>query len=209
MVKKRTSQRLRALWLRLGAWMPMVLLALVAAFSWWVAQVVMQAEHDARQELRGPTLPDYVLHTFTTERYDAQGRLTMSIAGNRMVHDPKDNVFTIADPQLRATAADGSVTTATAQKGRSNADASNVQLIGDAVVRRAATASQPALTVRSTFLNVFPNTQVVQSDQPTVIDRGGSRFSGDSLNFNGIDGTVDMGGKVRGTLAPQASAPAR
>lgn len=206
---RRRPQRLRAVWLRLSAWMPLLLLAIAAAFSWWVAQVVMEAENAPKHTQQGPVLPDYVLHTFSTERYDDQGRRTVAIQGQQMTHDPKDNTFSIADPVLHATAADGTVTTATAKQGVSNADASNVQLLGDAVVRRTATASQPALTVRSAFLNVFPNTQVVQSDRPTVIDRGGNRFSGNSLDFNGIAGTVSMDGRVRGTLSPTASAPAR
>lgn len=198
-------RRLRALWLRLSAWMPLALLALAAAFSWWVAQVVMQAEKGAEKPPARPTLPDYVLHDFHTARYDAQGRLTSLLSGRQMVHDPAQNIFTLVDPRLRAESAAGVVITAQARQGRSNADGSNLQLIGNAVVRREA-AGQPPLVVRSAFLNLFPHTQVVESNRPTQIEQGASRLSGDQLRFDGLQGTLAMDGRVRAVLVPTSRA---
>ncbi len=201
-----TLRRLRALWLRLSAWMPLLLLALAAAFSWWVAQVVLQAEKGAEKPPAGPVLPDYVLHDFRTERYDPQGRLTSLLSGRQMVHDPAQNTFTLIDPRLRTQTAEGVVTLAQAQQGRSNADGSNLQLIGDAVVRRKAGGGQPPLVVRSDFLNIFPNTQVVESNRPTQIEQGASRLSGDQLRFDGLQGLLSMDGRVRAVFTPGGSA---
>lgn len=203
-----TLRRLRALWLRLSAWMPLLLLALAAAFSWWVAQVVLQAEKGAEKPRPGPVLPDYVLHDFRTERYDAQGRLTSSLSGRQMVHDPAQNIFTLIDPRLRTQSAEGVVTLAQARQGRSNADGSNLQLIGDAVVRREG-GGQPPLVVRSEFLNIFPNTQVVESNRPTRIEQGASRLSGDQLRFDGLHGTLALDGRVRAVFIPGNSGVVR
>ena len=197
---------LRPLWLRLSAWTPILLLAVAAAFSWWVAQVVMQAEHGPNTSAAAPQLPDYVLRNFSAASYSPQGQLRAVLHGTQMVHNPGSSTFDITAPRLRAVNPLGIVTTATAQRGLSNRDASNVQLLGDAVVERSAAAGQPPVVVRSDFLNVFPNRQVVQSDQPTVVQRGDTIFSGNSLDFNGIDGTVGMQGRVNGVIPPSPAA---
>jgi lipopolysaccharide export system protein LptC len=200
-----SARSLRTLWLRLSAWTPVLLLGLAAAFSWWVAQAVMHAEHGGKAAAPPPQLPDYVLHQFSAARYSADGRLSAVLDGTRMVHDPASGMFQVAAPRWRSVDPAGTVTTASALNGRTNRDGSNVQLLGDAVVERSASPGRPPLTVRSDFLNIFPDRQVVESNRPTVVQQGGSRFTGDSLAFNGVDGTLAMRGQVSGTVVPAAA----
>jgi lipopolysaccharide export system protein LptC len=198
---------LRQLWLRLSAWIPIVLLAVAAAFSWWVAQVVMRTEQPARIGPAHSDLPDYLLRDFSAASYDAQGQLRAVLRGVQMVHLPATDTFDITAPQLRAINPLGVVTTASALRGLANRDGSNVQLLGDAVVERSGSANQPSVVVRSDFLNIFPNQQIVQSNRPTVVQQGQTRFSGNSLDFNGIAGTVSMQGRVNAVLVPPGAAP--
>ncbi|OYV36886.1 MAG: LPS export ABC transporter periplasmic protein LptC [Thiomonas sp. 20-64-5] len=199
---------LRQFWLRLSAWTPVLLLAIAAAFSWWVAQVVMQAEQHSKLSPAQSALPDYLLHDFSTASYNAQGQLTAVLRGAQMVHLPATDTFDITGPQLHAVNPQGLVTTATALRGLSNKDGSNVQLLGNAVVERSGTANQPPLVVRSDFLNIFPNQQIVQSNRPTVVQQGQTRFSGNSLQFNGVDGTAALQGRVQAVIVPAGPAPA-
>ena len=198
------AMSLRALWLRVSAWTPILLLGLAAAFSWWVAQEVMRAEHGGKAAAPAPQLPDYVLRTFSAARYTPQGRLSAVLDGTRMTHDPASETFDIVAPRWRSVDPAGVVTTASALRGRTNRDGSNVQLLGDAVVERGAAPGQLPIVVRSDFLNIFPDRQVVQSNRPTVVRQGDTRFAGDSLDFNGIDGTLSMHGRVSGKVVPKA-----
>ncbi|MDD4888093.1 MAG: LPS export ABC transporter periplasmic protein LptC, partial [Thiomonas sp.] len=77
-----------------------------------------------------------------------------------------------------------------------------------AVVERRGTANQPPLVVRSDFLNIFPNQQIVQSNRPTVVQQGQTQFFGNSLHFNGVDGTSSMQGRVKAVIVPASPAPA-
>jgi lipopolysaccharide export system protein LptC len=194
---------LRQFWLRLSAWTPIALLAIAAAFSWWVAQVVMRAEQPAAIAPARSSLPDYLLHQFSAARYDDRGVLRAVLQGEQMVHLPASDTFDIAAPQLRVVNPQGVVVTSSALRGVSNKDGSNVQLLGDAVVQRSGGSQQP-IVVRSAFLNIFPNQQIVQSNRPTVVTQGATRFSGDSLDFDGIAGTVAMHGRVRGVIVTGA-----
>lgn len=199
---------LRQFWLRLGAWTPVLLLAIAAAFSWWVAQVVMRAEQHPKLSAAQSALPDYLLHDFSAASYNAQGQLSAVLRGVQMAHLPATDTFDITAPRLHAVNPQGLVTTATAQRGLSNKDGSNLQLLGNAVVERSGTANQPPVVVRSDFLNIFPNQQIVQSNRPTVVQQGQTQFSGNSLQFNGVDGTSSMQGRVKAVIVPASSAPA-
>lgn len=198
----------RQLWLRVSAWTPIVLLAAAAAFSWWVAQAVMRAEQPHRLGAARSDLPDYVLRDFSAATYDAQGRLTAVLRGAQMQHLPADDTFAITAPQLRVVSPLGVVTTARARRALSNADGSNVQLLGDAVVERRAAAGKPPLVVRSDFLNLFPNQQIVQSNRRTVVQQGQTRFTANTLDADGVSGTVAMQGMVSAVIAtPRDSTP--
>lgn len=199
---------LRQFWLRLSAWSPVFLLAVAAAFSWWVAQVVMQAEQSPKLGPAHFAQPDYILRDFSAATYNAQGQLSAVLHGTQMVHLPAADTFDITAPQLRAVNPQGLVTTANAERGVSNKDGSNVQLLGNAVVKRSGTPNQAPIVVRSDFLNIFPNQQIVQSNRPTVVQQGQTQFSGNTLNFNGIDGTSSMQGRVKAFIVPAGAASA-
>ena len=198
---------LRQFWLRLSAWTPIALLAVAAAFSWWVAQVVTRSEQAERPSQPPSTLPDYLLHDFSAASYNAQGQLGATLRGSQMAHLPATDTFAITAPQLRAVSPQGVVTIAHAQRGLSNKDGSNVQLLGQAVVERSGAPGQPQLVVRSEFLNIFPNAQIVQSNRPTVVEQGQTRLSGDTLDFNAIDGTAALQGRVRAVIPPGGATP--
>ena len=101
------------------------------------------------------------------------------------------------------------MTTATANRALTNADASEVQLIGNAVVTRlpAAQAGEAAVPMefRSEFLHAFMNTEVVKSNKPVELARGRNRFSGDAMDFDNLGRVVELRGRVKGTLVPGAA----
>lgn len=196
----------RQLWLRLSAWTPILLLALAAGFSWWVAQVVTRSEQGPKLGAAHSALPDYMLREFSATSYNAQGQLAAVLRGTQMVHRPDTDTFDITSPQLRAVNPLGIVTTASALRGLSNKDGSNVQLLGHAVVERSGVGGQPPLIVRGEFLNIFPNQQIIQSNRPTVVQQGQTVFSANTVDFNGIAGTSSMKGRVKAVIVPGQAA---
>ncbi len=192
-------QRLVRLWRRLSLLLPPLLMVLLAALSWWVAQEAGRGAGGGSGAHEPPQKPDYFLHDFHTRTFDAQGQITAQLSGQAMQHIPGNDTVRITQPSLRAQTAQGVITTAQAQAGISNSDGSDVQLLGDAVVHRLA-PNAPELTVRSDFLNVFPNAQRITSNKPSTVQRGDSLFSGGNLEMNGLDGTFAMKGQVSGTV---------
>ncbi|MFD0668191.1 LPS export ABC transporter periplasmic protein LptC [Ramlibacter sp. MAHUQ-53] len=156
-----------------------------------------QARHD----------PDYFLRRFSVKSFDASGRLKTEVQGAEGRHYPDTDTLEVDQPRIRAFNARGELTVATARRALANADGSEVQLFGDAVVTRmpgvdAGGRAKPQLQVRSEFLHFFMNTEQMRTHKPVEVVRGNDRFTADSLDFNNLDLQLQMQGRVRGQLAP-------
>lgn len=199
----------RAAWDRLSVYLPIILMGLMALGTYWLARttpsvglpdVPRAATHE----------PDYFMRRFSVKTFDTAGRLKSEVFGTEARHYPDTDTLEIDQPRIRSFNARGEVTLATARRALSNGDASEVQLIGDAVVTREATTgpngeARPRLEFRGEFLHVFVDLEQIKSHKPVQLMRGETRFSADSLEFNNIDQLLELRGRVRGTLVPDAA----
>ena len=102
---------------------------------------------------------------------------------------------------------DGRVTVATALRGVSNGDGSEIQLFGNAVIVREATkrpdgTAVPRMEFRGEYLHAFVNEDRVSSDKPVELLRGADRFVGDQFDYDNRTGVAVLKGRVRGVLQP-------
>jgi lipopolysaccharide export system protein LptC len=195
------------LWDRLTIYLPVILMGVLALGTYWLARNTpsfspILAERPATHE------PDYFLRRFSVKSFDPTGRLKSELHGVEARHFPDTDTLEVDQPRIRAFNDQGVLTVATARRALSNADGSQVQLIGDAVVtREAATDAHgrpvPQLQIRSEFLHAFLDTEQVKSNKPVVIRRGGDQFAADGLDYDNLDRVLELRGRVRGTLMPR------
>jgi lipopolysaccharide export system protein LptC len=196
----------RAAWDRTSVYLPVILMGLMALGTYWLARntpplAPAEAERPATHE------PDYFMRRFSVKTFDASGRLKSEVFGTEARHYPDTDTLEIDRPRIRAFNARGELTVATARRALSNADGSEVQLHGDAIVTRDATSdadghTRPRLEFRSEFLHAFLDGGRVKSHKPVEIKRGEHRFTADSLDFDNLDQVLELRGRVRGTLMP-------
>ena len=110
--------------------------------------------------------------------------------------------------RIRSIDTKGRLTTATAIRGLTNEDGSEVQLLGNAVVVREADTgaganASPRMEYRSEFLHAFLTTEQVRSNKPVELLRGNDRFTADNLDFDNVEQVLQLHGRVRGTLVPE------
>ncbi|RZJ24406.1 MAG: LPS export ABC transporter periplasmic protein LptC [Haliea sp.] len=181
-------------------------MALMALGTYWLARntpgpVAIESKRDPKHE------PDYFMRGFSVKTFEAEGRLKSEVRGSEARHYPDTDTLEIDQPRIHSFNLRGELTVATARLGISNADGSEVQLIGNAVVTRAATTdtagrARPAMEFRGEFLHVFVNTERVKSHKPVTLIRGNDRFTADTLDYNNLERVVDLNGRVRGVLTP-------
>ncbi|HEY8048634.1 MAG TPA: LPS export ABC transporter periplasmic protein LptC [Ramlibacter sp.] len=202
-----SGRMLRASWERLSVYLPVILMGIIALGTYWLARNSPVAEAPTVAEK--PTHePDSYMRRFSVKTFDPNGRLKNEVYGVEARHYPDTDTVEIDHPRMRTIGPDGSVTIATAQRAVSNADASEVQLLGDAVVTRdaapgGAAPASPRLEIRSEYLHIYVNAERITSNKPVQITRGDDRLAGDSMSFDSIHDVLEMGGHVRGTVAPR------
>lgn len=200
-----TGRLIRIGWERMSVYLPVILMAFMALGTYWLARntptVGPAPEHAA------PTHdPDSIMRKFSVRTFDESGRLKTEIFGTEARHYPDTDTLEIDEPRIRSFNARGELTVATAHKAISNADGSEVQLIGNAVVTREATRDaqgheRPKLQFRGEFLHAFMDTERVRSHKPVELTRGNDRFTADSMDFDNVNKVMDLRGHVTGVLA--------
>jgi len=198
---------LRAGWDSVAVYLPIILMGLMALGTYWLARNTPTLGSPEAQRAATHD-PDYFMRRFSVKTFDAAGRIKSEVYGTEARHYPDSDTLEIDQPRIRSFNTRGELTVATARKALSNADGSEVQLIGDAVVTREAAADaqghmRPRLEFRGEFLHAFLNTERVKSHKPVELTRGTDRFTADSLEYDNADQVLELRGRVHGTLQPR------
>jgi len=195
-------RRLLSAWERVSLYLPILLMGLLALLTYWLVRSAPVFEASA-PEKPATHEPDYFARQFSLKSFDANGRLRSEIIGAEARHYRDTDNLEIDRVQIRSFDNKGQLTEATALRAITNSDASQVQLIGNAHVVRAAVADKPRLSLKSEFLHADLDTERVRTDKPVELVRGDDRFTANSMDFDNIDQVVRLDGRVRGTLAPR------
>ena len=206
------SQRwsLRILAERLTLYLPVLLMGLLALGTWWLVRSAPRApEPVVEQQPRHE--PDYFMRQFSVRNFDASGHLSSELHGSELRHYPDTQELEIDQARLRSVTLEGVVTTAQAQRAISNADGSQVQLLGDArLVRQAHTPTADGgkalaqLEFQGEFLHAWLKEERIRSHLPVTLVQGGDVFTADSLDYDRSSQLLVLQGRVRGQFAASA-----
>jgi lipopolysaccharide export system protein LptC len=205
--------RTRALFDRLVAWSPVLLLGGLALLTYWLdAQV--QTPPDRRD---GSTRhdPDVFLENFRAITFDVSGKPRETLAAERAEHYPDDDSAAVVAPQLALTEPGRPTVTVSADKARLAGDRENGYFEGNVRVHREAEPAQPGserpagpVTLTTDFLHVIPKQYRVESDRFVTIEEPRGIIRGRGFTFDNKAKTVDLKSNVSGTFQPSTE-PAR
>jgi len=194
---------LRQLLDRLSTYLPLIVMALLASASWWLVRSVPtllapDTQKPVRQE------PDYRLAQFSVKSFDASGRMTREVKGEKAQHYPASEEMHIEQIRIFAANDEGSTLNASARQGVATDDGQKVILTGEAFAVRHAFNNLPKIELHSERLVALPDEDRLVSDDPVRIVRDRDVFTAASMDFNSQSGQYVLNGRVRGTLAPKA-----
>jgi len=196
----------RQLWDRFLLYLPLLLMGGLALVTYWLVRTASPASVPVAPQPVSQE-PDYFVQGFAVKTYDASGQVRTEVLGRNARHYPQTQWLEIDHIQIRSFDKQGRLTTASAERGLTNGDISEVQLSGNAQVVREAYAAgngqteSPRATYRSEFLHAFMRTERLQSHKPVEVRRGSDQFTADSLEYDGVAQVLVMQGRVRGTLS--------
>ncbi len=198
---------LRAAWDRVSIYLPIILMGVLALGTYWLVRST--PVFTPPEAPRPPSHePDYFMKKFTVKTFDATGKLKIEVSGAQAKHFPDTDTLEIEGARIRSFDTQGQLTTVTANRAVTNADASEVQLMGNALAVREAVGGQkpvPRMEFKGEFLHAFMKTEQLKSNQPVTLTRGTDRFVADAMEYDNLKQVVELRGRVKGTLVPSAA----
>ncbi|WP_395061453.1 LPS export ABC transporter periplasmic protein LptC [Paraburkholderia silvatlantica] len=190
---------------RLTSLVPLVCVAALAGFTWWLLQAVQPREKEAAPRPLTHT-PDYFADNFSVSELDQSGATQYRLTATHMVHYEDDENSDLTNPAVRAFQPGKPIVTATGLRGTVNADASVVNLYDNARILRAAGAGDPEMQADSEHFKVLVNDDVILTEKPVKLRRGQSVMTATSgMNYNNVSRVIQLFGNVRGAIAPADS----
>lgn len=199
-------QLLQRTWERLSLYLPVILMGVLAFGTYWLVRSTPLLQ-PPEQEAPARHDPDYFMNKFSVKTFDASGRLKSEVFGTQARHYPDTDTLEIDAVRIRSFNEEGHLTTATAKRALTNADASEVQLFGDARVIRESVLDKaglplPRMEYRGEFLHAFMDIERVKSHKPVELYRGKDMFTADTMDFDNVESIMNLKGRVKGTLVP-------
>lgn len=194
----------------LTAYLPLVLMALLALATWWLVKNTPMLQGD-KPVVAPRHIPDYTMRQFTVQRFAVDGSLRVQIEGDELRHYPDTDTLEVDTARIRSISPDGHVSVASAQKALSNGDGSEIQLSGHAhVVREAYTVGnrvEEAVDFRGEFLHAFLRTEQVRSHLPVTVTHGSTHLQGAAMTYDNLSRVAQFNGRVKATFTPTATQP--
>jgi len=201
--------RTRAFFDRLTSWSPVLLLAGLAALTYWLdAQVQPPPPHRDGSTRHDP---DLFLVDFRAVNFDADGKPIESLTAVRGDHFPDDDSVALTKPRFRMTQTGKPAFSVDADSGNVSGDRENVYFIGNVQARREAerTASAPdrepagPMTLETEFLHVVPKTERADTDRRVTIREPRGIIEAVGLELDNKSKTAKLHSRVSGTFAPR------
>jgi lipopolysaccharide export system protein LptC len=193
---------------RLGAtlmtYLPLFVMALLAAGTWWLVKSTPVAEGPG-VEAPPRHEPDYTMSRFMVQRFAPDGALRTQIEGDVARHVPDTDTLEIENPRIRAIGPSGRVTVASAARALANGDGSEVQLLVGAHVVREPAPGEEAIDFRGEFLHLFVRTERVRSHLPVVVTQGGTEVRAAGMEYDNLARVIDLKGRMRGVFTTPAA----
>jgi lipopolysaccharide export system protein LptC len=192
---------------RIGGWFPLVLLATLAAVTFWLDRVV-QPPAPPRAE-PSTAEPDYLVDGLSALRMDREGQVKHTLRARKMTHYPEDDMTVLIDPNFVTYGEDHAPVTVTAKHARMSGNGENVYFEDNVRVVRTAQGDRPQLVLETSFLHVIPEANIAKTDRPVTIRDGSAVVTASGLELNSETRVLNLQGRVRGTFETSAARSGR
>ncbi|AMO98323.1 lipopolysaccharide-assembly, LptC-related family protein [Collimonas arenae] len=180
----------------------LVLFVIFALGSFWLVQV-MHKDTDELLPKPARVEPDYYVETFNYVQMSPTGQPRYNISGDLLTHNPVDDSFDIQKPIVHSLDKEKPPMNLRADRGKVEDDNSKVHLYGDVNADRPKTAMADNFHLKSEYLLLLPDDDVMQTDLPAEITLGQSKLNGTGMYFNNSTRVLKMFSKVHGVFPPK------
>jgi lipopolysaccharide export system protein LptC len=188
-----------------------VILALGAALalgSFWVLEVMRRGITDTMPNLPRSE-PDYYVERFNFVRMSQTGQAQYNISGKKLTHNPADDSYAIELPVVNSLSSDRPPMMARSEQAVVDRDYTKVHMYQKVEIDRPATADVEHFHLKSEYLLILPDDDVMQTDKPVEITLGTSRLTGTGMLANNATRELRLSNNVHAKYQPPVPATSR
>jgi lipopolysaccharide export system protein LptC len=175
----------------------------LAVLTFWLERSVHSPE-GAASSARA-RMPEFIVERITATAMDKGGRAESRLTAQRMLYYPDEEVTEVEEPRLTQFPAKGPPVHVSAERGTVDRNGEEVRLYGNVVVTREPAGDRPELRMDTTYLQVFPKTEVARTPEPVLITEGSSKLTGVGMEFDNAKRQLELKARVSGTYESSAT----
>ena len=188
---------------RLTTWVPLVLVGLLAALTFWLDRAV-QSGRDATGASRHD--PDYIVDNLSAARMGEAGETKYTLSAVKMVHYPDDDSTLLTTPRFVSYGSAKAPVVITASQAVITGKGDHVYFQDNVRVTRSAYGDQSELVMRTVFLHVIPDLSIARTDRHVTITNDATVVTAVGLELNSETRILKLLSSVRGTYDPSKAA---
>ena len=175
-------------------WLPLTILALLAALSFWLDRMV---ELPASGAVATRTDPEGIMENFNALRTDLDGKPQYRLSARELRHYSNSKFTELESPRFTQLDAGSGDVSAVSNRATVSPDGHEVELLGEVLVERAAHAGQSLMTMRSTRLLVFPERNLMRSPGPVTIHDATLDLRANTMEYDARQRILKLSGRVQ------------
>ncbi|MBI4291500.1 MAG: LPS export ABC transporter periplasmic protein LptC [Betaproteobacteria bacterium] len=179
--------------------LPLLLVLFLAGMTLWLRFAIEAPGPSEPREHHGE--PDAVVDNLTLTRLNATGKPHYVLNARRMTHYPEDDTTQLEGLKF-AKSGDGPALRITAERGALTHESEEAHFFGNVLLVREGERNRDELRVRTEYLHVIPQRDIVRTDRPITISEGRSVISGVGMEFNRRTRKLTVFANVRGSIEP-------
>jgi lipopolysaccharide export system protein LptC len=181
---------------RFSIWFPLLLLALLAALTFWLNSMVQPLGAGVRSSVRPD--PDYIVDGLSAVRMAADGTVKHTLSAAKMLHYPHDDTTRLISPAFVSYVTAAAPVTVSARDGLVSSEGENIYFENEVRVTRAPYADQSELVMETSYLHVIPDENIAKTDRPVTIIDANTVVHAIGLELNSETRVLKLLSKVRG-----------
>lgn len=177
--------------------LPVLIVVLLAALTFWLRIVSEQTVVNRSAKPAG--VPDAIVENLTLTQFGKDGKPQFSVTAERMLHYIENETTHFEKPRFVKRGSDGTPMTVLANTATLSEDAGEANFRGSVTLTRPGSAGQPPLVVRTEYLQVLPERDLVRTDQKISVTEGGTTLTGTGMEMDRKTRQIVLLSQVRGT----------
>ena len=181
-------------------WLPLVVLLLLAALSYWIDQVVQQP---AGSSQTAKSSPEGIMENFEAMRTDLAGQPQYRLSAKRLKHYTGSKRTEMESPHLIQLSAQTGEIDTTARQATVSPEGDEVDLQGDVVIVRAAQPGQSVMTLRTARLLAYPDRNLLRAPGRVDVDDDLMDLRAGAMEYRAAERLIILSGRVKAHYLPR------